>query len=43
VFDGLEAGWYFVVQTMQGYMDYGKCKNQHYAFARFSLCQAAYE
>lgn len=41
-FDQLETGWYFVIQYSSDRLTYDKCKNRHYAFARFSLARAAY-
>lgn len=42
-FDGMETGWFFVIQRSTSDLTYDKCKNRDYAFARFSLARAAYE
>lgn len=41
-FDGLDAGWYFVVQSSPDSLTYDKCESRDYALARFSLARAAY-
>lgn len=41
-FDVMESGWYFVIEYSPDHLIFDKCKNQHYALARFALARAAY-
>lgn len=41
-FDSMESGWFFVTQSSSG-VEYDRCRNRDYAFARFSLTRAEYE
>lgn len=43
IFDGIESGWYFAVESDSDTWTFERCKNRDYALARFALARAAYE